>query len=152
MRKSSFSESGLFNPRIFSAFILCSAGMLLAMLSFAAPTLPSETAASSPDTFKPVVINSVSNGTSSSLRDLPRAASTESGEIGDDLPPIRPNHPVPAGFVDAALQSVAAAAAAPTPNVTFEGQGSVDSGGSPAGCTCAPPDTNGAVGPTQYVQ
>src|SRR5207253_5774876 len=34
-----------------------------------------------------------------------------------------------------------------------EGQSSVDSGGgSAAGCLCLPPDTNGAVGPTQYVQ
>ena len=35
MKKSSGSESGAFNPRIFAAFILCSVGALLAMFSFA---------------------------------------------------------------------------------------------------------------------
>jgi uncharacterized repeat protein (TIGR01451 family) len=35
MKKTSTSESGVFNPRIFLAFVLCSGGGLLAMLSFA---------------------------------------------------------------------------------------------------------------------
>jgi uncharacterized repeat protein (TIGR01451 family) len=35
MKKNSASESGVFNPRIFVAFILCSAGASLAILSFA---------------------------------------------------------------------------------------------------------------------
>src|SRR6266550_5332251 len=35
MKKSSGSESGAFNPRIFAAFILCSVGAWLAMFSFA---------------------------------------------------------------------------------------------------------------------
>jgi len=36
MKKNPVPESGIFNPRIFLAFILCSVGTLLAMLSFAA--------------------------------------------------------------------------------------------------------------------
>src|SRR5947209_17902209 len=36
MRKNSNSQSGLFNPRVLLAFILCSVGTLLAMFSFAA--------------------------------------------------------------------------------------------------------------------
>src|SRR2546428_11646039 len=36
MKKNPNSQSGLFNPRILLAFTLCSAGVLLAMLSFAA--------------------------------------------------------------------------------------------------------------------
>src|SRR5438046_10112188 len=35
MKKSSGSESGAFNSRIFAAFILCSVGAWLAMFSFA---------------------------------------------------------------------------------------------------------------------
>src|SRR5438309_655181 len=35
MKKSSGSESGAFNPRIFAAFLLCSVGLWLAMFSFA---------------------------------------------------------------------------------------------------------------------
>jgi hypothetical protein len=38
MQKNPAPESGIFNPRVFLAFILCAAGTLLAMLSFAAPT------------------------------------------------------------------------------------------------------------------
>ncbi len=37
MKKNSASQSGLFNPRVFVAFTLCSVGVLLAMVSFAAP-------------------------------------------------------------------------------------------------------------------
>ena len=37
-RKNSASQSGVFNSRVLLAFALCSAGVLLAMLSFAAPT------------------------------------------------------------------------------------------------------------------
>src|SRR5437870_4634209 len=36
MQKNSISQSGLFNPRVLVAFTLCSVGVLLAMLSFAA--------------------------------------------------------------------------------------------------------------------
>src|SRR5438876_2927175 len=36
MKQNPDSQSGLFNPRILLAFTLCSAGVLLAMLSFAA--------------------------------------------------------------------------------------------------------------------
>src|SRR6266404_9302187 len=35
MRKNPDSQSGIFHPRAFLAFILCSAGAMLAMLSFA---------------------------------------------------------------------------------------------------------------------
>src|SRR2546425_5522841 len=36
LRKNSPSQSGVFNPRVLLAFVLCSVGILLAMLSFAA--------------------------------------------------------------------------------------------------------------------
>src|ERR1700730_12185175 len=37
MKKNLSSQSGLLNPRVFVAFTLCSVGVLLAMVSFAAP-------------------------------------------------------------------------------------------------------------------
>src|SRR5947207_1038294 len=37
MKKKSSSQSGLFNPRAFAAFTLCSVGAMLAMVSFAGP-------------------------------------------------------------------------------------------------------------------
>ena len=39
MKQNPASQSGLFNPRIFATATLCSAGIFLAMLGFAAPTL-----------------------------------------------------------------------------------------------------------------
>src|SRR6266403_5448090 len=53
MRKKSASESGVFNPRIFLAFVLCSIGTLLALVSFAttAPSSGTLTDSSGPLTF-----------------------------------------------------------------------------------------------------
>src|SRR5881628_3124396 len=52
MRKHSLSESGLFNPRIFAAFLLCSVGGGLAMFSLAsaAPSAPSSFGGPDPTT------------------------------------------------------------------------------------------------------
>src|SRR6266436_5209710 len=52
MKKSSGSESGAFNPRIFAAFILCSVGAWLAMFSFAStPSSGTLTDTSGPQTY-----------------------------------------------------------------------------------------------------
>jgi Carboxypeptidase regulatory-like domain len=155
MKKNRNSESGLSTPRVFFAFMLCSVGALLALVVLAAPTPPSssaQSAAQSSGTPQAVVINSISNGVSSAVRDMPLAVPTGEREIEADLLRVKPNVQVPAGFVDPAVQTIPGALAAPTPMANFEGQSSVDSGGSAAGCLCTPPDPNGAVGPTQYVQ
>jgi hypothetical protein len=156
MKKAFNSNSGIFNPRMFGAFVLVTVGISLGVVSLAAPASgkrrPAQDNAS---LVKPTVINSTFNGVSSAVRDLPKVnplsapAETEHGLLR-----VRPTNPVPAGFVDQAVQSSApAVATVPAPNGTFEGQSSVDSaGGSAAGCICTPPDPNGAIGPTQYVQ
>ena len=52
MRKNLSSESGIFNPRIFGAFLLCSVGVWLAMFSFAStPSSGTLTDASGPITY-----------------------------------------------------------------------------------------------------
>jgi len=38
MNKKSLSQSGVFDPRAFAAFLLCATGVMLAVFSFAAPT------------------------------------------------------------------------------------------------------------------
>src|SRR5438132_2532197 len=155
MRKNSLSESGLFNPRIFAAFLLCSMGAWLAMFSFAAATAPAGEASA---TVQPVVIASSANSISRPLRELPKAPSTERGEFENGLRRVKADHPVPKNFVDPALQSPtgnsstnqaspSVAAAAPSPNLTFEGMNQSEGCGG-----CIPPDPNGTVGPTQYVQ
>jgi len=96
--------------------------------------------------FKPVVSTSVANGISPAVRTIPVSPPTARG-FEDELPPVHPNHPVPSGFVDPATQTSAAALAAPAPNLTFEGMTQGEACGG-----CIPPDPNGAVGPSQYVQ
>jgi hypothetical protein len=80
------------------------------------------------------------------VRDLPIASATGHA-FEHELGPVHPSHPVPSGFVDPVRQNTAGVLAAPSPLITFEGQSADDSG-----CGCIPPDPNGAVGPTQYVQ
>jgi len=147
MRTNPGSQSGVFNPRVLLAFGLCSAGAFLAMLSFAASTPSSKTAAPGPGALVPVVSTSVANSTSTALRDLPPAPPTAERTAERELGPVHPNRPVPLDFVDHALQTSVGVLAMPSPLLTFEGQSADDSG-----CGCIPPDTNGAVGRTQYVQ
>jgi hypothetical protein len=154
MKKNSFSKLAFINSRIFAAFVLLTFGISLGVFSFAGQRPASKKAGgkTAATTLPPTVIQSNFNGTSLPVRDLPIAENIGEHEVEPDLPRVKPGQPLLAGFADAALQSIAAIAAAPAPIRTFEGQSSVDSGGSPAGCICTPPDTNGAVGPTQYVQ
>ena len=140
-------ESGFFNPRVFAAFVLCSVALFLALLGFAAspspPSLPGSGA------FAPVVRTSVVNGLSPAVRDLPAAPALAPRviEVDDGLRRVRPNRAVPANFVDAAVQRALGSLDMPAPLATFEGMTAAE------GCNgCIPPDTNGAVGPTQFVQ
>jgi hypothetical protein len=66
----------------------------------------------------------------------------------------KPMHPLPLGPAgelqpDPVLQSTVGPAVATTPGLSFAGVGNGDYGFAP---NAAPPDTNGAVGATQYVQ
>ena len=142
------SESGFLNPRVFLAFVLCCAALCLAMLGFAAtPPRPSRNAEG--PVLRPTVRMSVVNGLSPAVRDLPTAPALAPRvlEVDDGLRRVRPNRAVPANFVDAAVQSALGPLDMPAPLATFEGMTAAE------GCNgCIPPDTNGAVGPTQFVQ
>ncbi|HWY51859.1 MAG TPA: carboxypeptidase-like regulatory domain-containing protein [Chthoniobacterales bacterium] len=147
MKKTFASTSGIFNPRIFGAFVLVTFGISLGVFSFAAPTSGKRNAArDNTSLVKPTVVNSTSNAVSPPVRDLPRALPKT--QLADrELPPVKPNHPVPTNFVDKMVQAALSTAVMPSPMANFEGQSANDSG-----CGCIPPDPNGAVGPTQYVQ
>jgi hypothetical protein len=86
------------------------------------------------------------------LRDIsPIAPPTGTPRVKRELP-IRPAAPG-TGAPDSALQATVGAAAAPALGTSFEGVGEGFTG--PAGTfvvNSAPPDTNGAVGPNNYVQ
>jgi hypothetical protein len=150
MKKNPTSESGLFNPRLFLALILCSVGASLAVLSIAAPTAPSRSAAQSTREFRPVVVNSFSNGISPKIRDLPLVTQTTAPTtwVVHEVRPLHPPQPLPnLPVVDPVQQKTVSAVALPTPIQTFEG---INQAG---GCgNCIPPDPNGAVGPNHYVE
>src|SRR5260370_41083244 len=100
MNKNTNSKSGIFNPRVLLAFALCSAGVSLTMVAFAGPTSgKSSTAQANASLVKPTIISSTYNAVSPAVRDLPLALPTT--QLADrELPPVKPNHPVPANFVD----------------------------------------------------
>src|SRR5438309_11021442 len=100
MKKNSMSKSGIFNQRIVLALALCCVGFSLAMLSLAAPPSAQKSTGQRGDTApQPTVINSTFNAVSAAVRDLPVGAPT-ARTFENELPPIRPNRPVPTNFVD----------------------------------------------------
>src|SRR4051812_18336899 len=102
-------ESGFYNPRVFSAFVLCFGGVLLALISFAAPTpAPSKPKAqAAPATgFGPTVSRSVFNTVSAPVRSMPqiRHYMPRAFEEEEGLRKVHPDRPVPPNFVDSVLQ------------------------------------------------
>src|SRR5438128_12653867 len=73
MKKKFTAQSGIFNPRICSAFVLCAIGVLLALIGFAATPQPPSGTAESVGSFAPIVSESLYHGVSPNLRDLPLA-------------------------------------------------------------------------------
>jgi hypothetical protein len=139
-------ESGFFNPRVFLAFVLGSGALALTLLGFAASPPPAAANAGNAS-LVPTVTRSALNGLSPALGDLPTGRRSDPRTFEEDLLRVRPNRPVLSSFIDPVVQNVSAPLLMPAPLITFEGQSADDSG-----CGCLPPDTNGAVGPTQYVQ
>src|SRR6266446_10932223 len=92
MQKKSTSQSGIFNPRICSAFVLCAIGVLLALVGFAATPQPPSGTAESVGSFAPIVRDSLFHGVSPNLRDLPVATPV----LGPPfvVNPIRPVRPL----------------------------------------------------------
>ena len=103
-------------------------------------------AAAAPGNGPPEVSNALHHDTSGPLRDMPsKGRSTILHE--------HPRHPLPfapsTGAPDTALQATTGPSVATTTGLNFAGVGNGDYGFAP---NAAPPDTNGAVGATQYVQ
>src|ERR1700730_2913806 len=156
MKKKSGSKSAFFNPRALIGFGLCLIGLLLGLLAYTAypgasllaqkPSQPQQRA------WQPhwQVIPDSHHDLSPTLRDLallPLAPSRE--HEGPENPRIPFNH---AGTdrPDPVVESKVLRRLAtniPSPILSFDGQLFPGSG-----CSCAPPDTNGYVGLTQYAQ
>jgi hypothetical protein len=151
MRTNSSSQSAFTHPRLFIAFLLCFSGAGLAFIAFAA----SKDTPAAPTTLTPIVRSSVAHGTAPSVRDVEDPLPRIRTKPDRKLPRVKPAREVPADFVDQVVQTTLGPAfnnpnaplAVPGPIVNFEGMNQEEGCGG-----CLPPDTTGAVGPTQYVQ
>src|SRR6266446_8267615 len=154
MKKKSTSKSAFFNPRSLVGLVLCSLGLLLALLAYTAypgaSLLAQKPSQQMTEQLRWQVIPSYHNDVSLPLREmallpLPPAREHEGPEnpripfnhAGTD----RPDPVVQNKFLNSLTANI------PSPILNFDGQAFPGSG-----CNCAPPDTNGYPGLTQYVQ
>jgi hypothetical protein len=161
MKKTSALQSAFFNPRILLAFALCSIGLLIALTGFGVFTSasalaqdPSSNEASDKQQQVTGMISGISerNDVLPSLRGVPPWPVGAKGmEREANLnPKIGHDHlDVPDPVVQNAHASMLARLTPliPAPIRNFDG---IPFPG--VGCNCAPPDTDGEVGATQYVQ
>src|SRR5438105_1739476 len=153
MKKNPAPRFAFINPRFSLPLLLISAGLLLAFLrsgAFAA----AEEQQTPPENSGIQFGESYHNDVSPALRDLPaiwpptppKGEEAHEANLNPQLPMF--NHvDVPDPVVDHGLLGLLVPEAMPAPILNFDGipfPGVV--------CNCAPPDTNGAVGATQYVQ
>ncbi|MEY2488879.1 MAG: hypothetical protein QOC70_821 [Verrucomicrobiota bacterium] len=152
MKKTkSASQSAFFNLRLLLSFALCLAGLALALFAFGVFSgVSAQAQALKPDALQVGV--SYHNDVSQPLRDMPSATGPERKDEreANENPKVPYRHtdsldPVIQNSHVSALDLVAPDL--PTPLLNFDG---IPFPG--VGCNCAPPDTNGAVGQTQYVQ
>ena len=160
MKKNPASESGAFRLRVLLAFVLCTVGVFIALMGFGTFTSSSALAQDSASkgggdvTTKSGITwgTSYKNDVSPALRSLPPwpvFANKAEHEANPNPLMIIDHVDVP----DPVIQNASISALAllspniPLPIANFDG---IPAPG--VVCNCSPPDTNGAVGTTQYVQ
>jgi hypothetical protein len=150
MKKRSASRDAFFNPRVLIGFGLGSVGVALALVALTISSPSTAVAQGGKQSPKPIVINSVYNDISPALRDMEpwpvqrmqEHEAAENPKISTGLHKDMPDLVVQKGSLLGQL-----APSIPAPILNFAGipfPGVI--------CSCAPPDTNGEVGATQYVQ
>src|SRR5436305_4105502 len=149
--KTSSSERGFFSPRIFISFALSLASILAAFFGFSNSSRSFALAPPLNPVPRVIVINSYQNDTSRPLRESFAWPPRMTFEREANENPKIPFHHT--DKLDAVIQNVQASIlgvldpSIPRPILSFNG---ISYPG--VGCNCAPPDPNGAVGETQYVQ
>jgi hypothetical protein len=158
MKKKSTSQSAFFNLRILTASVFCLLGIAVALFAQGNRTKQSQTGRSTaahdaPGTQRPDVVQMVGPVMlNTNLRDLPYVAPKEEFEEriltryphGTGAPPaVAPP--------SASLQKLLKGIFRPTPTMpgpllTFDGLTAAQA------CACAPPDSDGDVGPNHYVE
>ena len=166
MKKKSTSHSAFFNLRVLIAFVICLAGVAVALFAtgafsnvFAQPrgtnNNQSRPKQDAPGTQTPDVMPMVGpvrlNQDLRRLPYVPKEAETEARRLtrykfpGTGPLPSAPQTSSPRvkSLINGLLRSVPSM---PAPLLTFEG------GAAAQFCACAPPDTDGDVGPNHYVE
>jgi hypothetical protein len=167
MKKKSTSKSAFFNLRVLIASALCLFGVLVALLSSGAfSTLFAQTKGArqtgavtqqdAPGSQKPDVIPLVGPVHVANVRDLPQMPASDENEEqvlmryphGTDQHGTQPDYYVSGlDHVQQLLKNLwRPTPSMPAPILTFEG------GAAAQFCGCAPPDTDGDVGPNHYVE
>ena len=156
MKKKFASKSAFFNPRVLLGFFLCLIGAVMALIAFSISSGPSAlaqrptqdpNAAAAPDVVQmvgPVRLDQ-------DLRNLPYIP--QEGETEEQPLTRYPHGTAQAGYgipglahIQALLKNGRPAPTMPPPLLTFEGLGAAQA------CACAPPDSDGDVGPNHYVE
>jgi hypothetical protein len=149
MKKRSASRGGFLNLRLLVGFVLSAVGVGLALLAFSVNSSSSASAAGAKQTPGVIVGYSYHNDVSPALRDQPPwpIQARQEREAAEN-PHIPNNHvDMPDTVVDRGTLLSQLAPSIPGPILNFAG---IKYPG--VNCNCAPPDTNGEVGTTQYVQ
>jgi N-acetylneuraminic acid mutarotase len=164
MKKKSTSKSAFFNLRVLIAFVLCLFGVFVALLGSGAfaqtkstgvsqQRARSKTTQDAPGTQRPDVVRMVGPVMlNTNLRDLPYIAPKDEFEER-----VMTRYPHGTGAAPAVappsawLQKLLKGIFRPTPTMpgpllTFDGLAAAQA------CACAPPDTDGDVGPNHYVE
>jgi hypothetical protein len=152
MKLNSTSQSAFFNPRVIIAFLFCTVGVLLALLGFGVSSGTPALAAGQQHSGPVATVGySYHHDLSPALRDLPQGfADVKQRHEGPENPKIPNRHKdMPDTVVQDSHASWLAklAPSIPAPILNFDGIAFPG-----VNCNCAPPDTNGSVGTTQYVQ
>jgi hypothetical protein len=150
MKKKSGSRSAFFNLRALFGFVLTAVGVFLALVGLSVYSSSSAQAQSSNKSpGRPIVVPSYHNDVSQPLRDMPAwpEQALQEHEAAENPLIVLQHKDMPDLKVDKGTLLGQLAPSIPSPILNFAGiqfPGVV--------CNCAPPDTNGEVGATQYVQ
>src|SRR6266446_4080696 len=161
MKKKSTSQSAFFNLRVLIAAVFCLGALAVALFAqtkSARPTQQSNRsvgAQDAPGTQTPDVVRLIGPVIlNKDLRDLPYIAPSHEFEEKRLMRYPHPEIPTPTEPTSAyqRFESLIKQIMSPLPNIpgpllTFDGMNS-----SQSGCMCLPPDTDGDVGPSHYVQ
>jgi hypothetical protein len=155
MKTKSQSESAFFNPRILLSLVLCSIAILMALVGlglFSGGSLSAQAPNANQQSSGLTVGASYKNDISPPLRSMPpwKASDLKAEHEANENPkvPYR-HHDTPDPVIQKSHVSTLNLLAPNLPATILNFNGIPFPG---VGCNCAPPDTNGAVGQTQYVQ